>query len=197
MFKASAIIEAIASNLDTDLTPAQMADLVLQFKGMKGSDIDSSNAPGGSKYMDGISWVVLDQVKFDEMLARMRKGLPLNPSEASGAPGSSAATSTVNPSGFQVTVRNGAGVSGLGKQCADFLVKKGFKVSDTGNMTQYVYGRTLIVYQKGFEAQANFTRETLGFGDVIPAAGMYAFSTQVMVVIGKDWKDPATQSVRR
>jgi hypothetical protein len=76
-------------------------------------------------------------------------------------------------------------------------VKKGFKVSETGNMTQYVYGRTLIVYKKGFEAQANFTRETLGFGDVIPAAGMYAFETQVMVVIGKDWKDPATQSARR
>jgi hypothetical protein len=26
---------------------------------------------------------------------------------------------------------------------------------------------------------------------------MYAFDTQVMVVIGKDWKDPATQSARR
>jgi LCP family protein required for cell wall assembly len=197
MFKASAIIEAIASNLDTDLTPAQMADLVLQFKGMKSSDIDSANAPGGPKYMDGVSWVVLDQVKFEAMLGRMKKGQPLVPSKAAGASGSSTATSTVKPGDFQVTVRNGAGVSGLGKQCSDFLVKKGFKVSETGNMTQYVYGRTLIVYKKGFEAQANFTRETLGFGDVIPAAGMYAFDTQVMVVIGKDWKDPATQSARR
>jgi LCP family protein required for cell wall assembly len=197
MFKASAIIEAIADNLDTDLTPAQMADLVLQFKGMKSSEIDSANAPGGSKYMDGISWVVLDQVKLDVMLGRMKKGQPLIATKAEGTPASSTESSTVKPGDFQITVRNGAGVSGLGKQCADFLGKKGFKVSETSNMTQYVYGRTLIVYKKGFEAQANFTRETLGFGDVIPAAGMYAFDTQVMVVIGKDWKDPATQSVRR
>jgi LCP family protein required for cell wall assembly len=197
MFKASSIINAIASNLDTDLTPAQMADLVLQFKGMKSSEIDSANAPGGSKYMDGIAWVVLDKVKFDAMLGRMRKGLPLDPTQAKTASGSAAATSTVNPADFKTTVRNGAGVSGLGKQCSDFLVSKGFKVSETGNMTQYVYGRTLIVYQKGYEAQANFTRETLGFGDVIPAAGMYAFDTQVLVVIGKDWKDPATTPVRR
>jgi len=197
MFKASSIINAIASNLDTDLTPAQMADLVLQFKGMKSSEIDSANAPGGAKYMDGISWVVLDQVKFDAMLARMKKGQPLDPTKTTGTKGSTTATSTVKPADFKTTVRNGAGVSGLGKQCSDFLIKKGFTVSETSNMTQYVYGRTLIVYQKGYEAQANFTRETLGFGDVIPAAGMYAFDTQVMVVIGKDWKDPATSSVRR
>ena len=197
MFKASSIINAIASNLDTDLTPAQMADLVLQFKGMKSSEIDSANAPGGAKYMDGISWVVLDEVKFDAMLGRLKKGLPLDPAKTTTAKGSTTATSTVKPADFKTTVRNGAGVSGLGKQCSGFLVKKGFKVSETSNMTQYVYGRTLIVYQKGFEAQANFTRETLGFGDVIPAAGMYAFDTQIMVVIGKDWTDPAAQSARR
>ncbi|HEY5516648.1 MAG TPA: LCP family protein [Coriobacteriia bacterium] len=197
MFKASSIINAIASNLDTDLTPTQMADLVLQFKGMKSSEIDSANAPGGAKYMDGIAWVVLDQVKFDAMLGRMKKGEPLDPTKTTTTSGAATATSTVKPADFKTTVRNGAGVSGLGKQCSGFLVKQGFKVSETSNMTQYVYGRTLIVYQKGFEAQANFTRETLGFGDVIPAAGMYAFDTQVMVVIGKDWTDPAAQSARR
>jgi hypothetical protein len=50
------------------------------------------------------------------------------------------------------------------------------------------------VYQKGHETEANFTRETLGFGDVIPSAGMYDFHTDVMVVIGKDWRNPTTGS---
>ena len=195
VFKASAIIDAVASNLDTDLTPSQMADLVLQFKGMKSENVDTANAPGGSKYMDGISWVVIDEPKFEVMISQMKKGLPLEPGKAKDGK-SKEATVTVKPAEFKVTVRNGAGVSGLGKQCSDFLVKKGFKVTETGNMTQYVYGRTLIVYQKGFEAQANFTRETLGFGDVVPSAGMYAFDTQVMVVIGKDWTDPAASARR-
>lgn len=197
VFKASSIVDAIASNLDTDMTPGQMADLVLQFKGMKSSDIDSANAPGGPKYVDGISYVVLDEVKLTAMLDRMKQGLPLDPSKAAGAAGSTTPATTVKPGDFQLTIRNGAGVSGLGKQCSDFLVPKGFKIAETGNMTQFVYGRTLIVYQKGSEARANFVRETLGLGDVIPAAGMYAFKTPVMVVIGKDWKDPAAQTVRR
>lgn len=196
VFNATSIINAVASNLDTDMTPAQMADLVMQFKGMKSSAIDSANAPGAAKYVNGISYVVLDTTKFPEMITRMKKGEPLDPA-AAGPAGSSAETSTVKPGDFQITVRNGAGVSGLGKQCSDFLISKGFKVSDTGNMTQYVYGRTLVVYQKGHEEQANFTREMLGFGDVIPSAGMYAFKTPVMIVIGKDWRDPAAQTTRR
>lgn len=197
VFKASSIIDAIASNLDTDLTPAQMADLVLQFKGMKSSAIDSANAPGGPSYVDGISYVELDEVKLHVMIDRMKHGLPLDPTKTPGKTATNVAAVTVKPGDFQLTVRNGAGVSGLGKQCSDFLGAKGFKIADTGNMTQYVYGRTLIVFEKDSEARANFVRETLGFGDVIPAAGMYAFNTPVMVVIGKDWKDPAARDARR
>ena len=197
VFKASSIIDAIASNLDTDMTPAQMADLALQFKGMKSSDIDSANAPGAAKYMNGVSYVVLDPTKLSDMIGRMKKGLSLVPGKTTGTGGSTTPTATIKPADVSLTIRNGAGVSGLGKQCSDFFLSKGFKVAETGNMTQYVYGRTLIVYQKDSEARANFVRETLGFGDVIPAAGMYAFNTPVMVVIGKDWKDPAAQDVRR
>jgi hypothetical protein len=199
VFKASAIIDAVASNLDSDLTPAQMADLLLQFKGMKSADLDAATAPGESKYVDALSYVVLDPEKLDAMLERMKKGLPLEPGAVPGSsqPATSTAAATITPGDFQLTIRNGAGVSGLGKECTDFLVSKKFKVSETGNMTQFVYSRTLIVYQKGSEARANLTRETLGFGDVIPSAGMYAFKTPVMVVIGKDWKNPAAKDVRQ
>lgn len=189
IFKASSIINAVASNLDTDMTPAQMADLVLQFKGMKSSDIQSMNAPGAPKYINGTSYVVLDQVKLAQMISRMKQGLSLDPSKGAGGAGLQTGI-TVKAADVPLTVRNGAGVSGLGKQASTFFTSKGFTVSETGNMAQYVYGRTLVVYQKGHEAQANFVRETLGFGDVVASAGMYSFKTNVMVVIGKDWKDP-------
>jgi len=114
----------------------------------------------------------------------------------SGTKGSTTPTATVKPADVKLTIRNGAGVSGLGKQASTFFTGKGFPIGETGNMNQYVYGRTLIVYQKGHEAQANFVRETLGFGDVLPSAGMYTFTTNVMVVIGKDWKNPVTGSVK-
>jgi LCP family protein required for cell wall assembly len=194
VFNASSIINAVASNLDTDFTPAQLADLVLQFKGMKAGGIDSATAPSAPKYIGGISYVILDDLKFHAMIDRMKQGLSLVPQTGAGA--STTPTVTVKPADVKLTIRNGAGVSGLGKQCSDFFLSKGFTVSETGNMAQYVYGRTLIVYQKGNEAQANFVRETLGFGDVLPSAGMYTFKTTVMVVIGKDWKNPATGSVK-
>lgn len=196
VFKAPAIIDAVATHLDTDLTPEQMANLVLAFKGMGADSIESANAPGSPKYIDGEAFVVLDEPKLDAMIARMRKGQPLVPTDP-GDDRSKPATNTVKPSQVPLDIRNGAGVSGLAKQCSDFFIAKGFKISDTGNMNQFVYGRTLIVYQKGKEAQANFVRETLGFGDVIPSAGMYSFKTPVMVVIGKDWKNPNTTGARK
>ncbi|HEY5468413.1 MAG TPA: LCP family protein [Coriobacteriia bacterium] len=187
VFNASQIVDAVASNLDTDMTPLQLADLVLQFKGMKPEDLDSATAPSAPKYINGVSYVILDDANFKAMIDRMKQGLPLDPTKTS-----TATTVTIKPADVKLTVRNGAGVSGLGQQCTDFFTSKGFTVSETGNMNQYVYGRTLIVYQKGYETQANFVRETLGFGDVLPSAGMYTFKTNVMVVIGKDWKNPAT-----
>jgi hypothetical protein len=187
VFNASAIVDAIASNLDTDMTPLQLADLVLQFKGMDPANLEAATAPSAPKYINGVSYVILDDANFKAMIDRMKQGLPLEPNS-----GSTATTVTVKPADVPLTVRNGAGVSGLGKECTDFFTSKGFTVSETGNMNQYVYGRTLIVYQKGDETQANFVRETLGFGDVLPSAGMYTFKTPVMVVIGKDWKNPTT-----
>jgi LCP family protein required for cell wall assembly len=187
VFNASAIVDAVASNLDTDLTPLQLADLVIQFKGMDSANLEAATAPSAPKYVDGVSYVILNDADFKAMIDRMKQGLPLEPKS-----GSTTTTVTVKPADVKLTVRNGAGVSGLGQQCTDFFTSKGFTVSETGNMNQYVYGRTLIVYQKGDEAQANFVRETLGFGDVLPSAGMYTFKTPVMVVIGKDWKNPTT-----
>jgi len=189
VFNASAIVDAVASNLDTDMTPLQLADLVLQFKGMKPGDLDSATAPSAPKYIGGVSYVIPNDPEFKTMIDRMKQGLPLVPGSGSST---TTPTVTVKPADVKLTIRNGAGVSGLGKQCTDFFTSKGFTVTETGNMNQYVYGRTLIVYQKGYETQANFVRETLGFGDVLPSAGMYTFQTPVMVVIGKDWKNPTT-----
>jgi LCP family protein required for cell wall assembly len=194
VFNASKIIDAVSSNLDTDLTPEQLANLVLQFKGMKNGSIDSATAPSAPKYINGVSYVILNMPQFNVMLGRMKQGQSLVPQGSTG--GSTTPTVTVKPAEVKLTVRNGAGVSGLGKQATDFFGSKGFPVGTATNMNQYVYGRTLIVYQKGHEAQANFVRQTLGFGDVLPSAGMYTFPTNVMVVIGKDWKNPLTGSTK-
>lgn len=190
IFKATSIINAVASHLSTDLSPDQLAQLVMEFKGMDSNAIESATAPSAPQYIGGVSYVILDMPGLQTMIARMTRGDALKPS-ASGSSATSA-TPTFKASSIPLTIRNGAGVSGLAKEASDFFKGKGFSIADSGNMSQFVYGRTLVVYQSGKQDQANFVRETLGLGDVIPSAGMYQFKTPVMIVIGKDWRNPTT-----
>jgi polyisoprenyl-teichoic acid--peptidoglycan teichoic acid transferase len=189
VFKAPAIINAVVDHIRTNMSLQQLADLALQLKGMKDGDLEGASAPSAPKYMNGISWVILDDAKFKAMIDRMRRGEPLVPA---GTAPSSAPTATVDPSSVTISIRNGAGVSGLAKQASDYLTKLGFKVVETGNTNQFVYGKTLIVFKTATEAKAGPVLAALGYGSVLPAAGMYSFKGDILLVIGKDWQNPAT-----
>jgi polyisoprenyl-teichoic acid--peptidoglycan teichoic acid transferase len=198
VFRAPAIISAVADHVQTNMPASKMAELVMQFKGMGENDIESATMPGVPDFVDGQSFVVTDDMKWEELLAKFKSGKPIVAKKSSS---SSSTASSGGPKIYAyqvpVSVRNGTGVSGLAKQCSDFLASKGFTIKETGNMNQSVYPKTIIVYSKGNEAKANFVREKLGFGDVIAQAGMYSFKTPVLVIVGKDWKNPATTSTRR
>jgi len=86
-----------------------------------------------------------------------------------------------------VTVRNGAGVSGIASQAAARLQANGFQVPEVGNANQFVYDETLVVYRDDEEA-ARMVAGTLPHGRLVPGRGMYTFSTDVLVVVGKDWR---------
>jgi LCP family protein required for cell wall assembly len=197
VFSAPAIVQAVADNLDTDMTTSELVTLIQQFKGLQDGDIEATTMPGGSAFIEGLSYVVPNEAKFDAMLARMRKGLPLDPQASTSATGTVApGASGLKAKDVTLTVRNGAGVSGLAKLGADVFTKAGFPVSETGNMNQFVYSKSLVVFPKGKEAEAALVRETLGYGDVVPAAGMYVFKTDILVIIGKDWRDPTKLPAR-
>lgn len=195
VFSAPKIIDAVASNMSTNMSLTELANLVLQFKGMKDKDFETATAPSTPQYIGGISYVVIDTAKFDAMLARMDKGQPLELTTQTATGGSTTTTSApaVKPADITLTIRNGAGVSGLAKIAATYFTSKGFHVVTTGNANQYVYGQTLIVYGKSTEAKAGPVADALGYGKVIPSAGMYSFSTDILLVIGKDWKNPSAR----
>lgn len=95
----------------------------------------------------------------------------------------------VDPGSFTITVRNGSGVTGGAGQIADALKDRGFDVTETGNTDTYVYDETLVVYNDdAFEAAAETVVASLGLGRTVPGAGFYTFDTDVLVVLGKDWK---------
>lgn len=191
-FKLPALLNAVAGAVQTDLTLQELAGLARDFKGMPEQNVETITMPGEARMVDSLSYVIPDDIKLAKVLERMKQGLPLS-GDATGTVGLDGTVIQVKPADVTITVRNGAGVSGLAKSAQDRLTSQSFKIAETGNMDQFVYGRTLIVY-KTDNPKAAIVREALGMGDVVASRGMYTFKTDVMVVVGKDW-DPARAGV--
>ena len=105
--------------------------------------------------------------------------------------GADTGTQTVNvdPASFTITVRNGAGITGAASQMADQLRAGGFNVADIGNTDSPVYDETLVIYKDpAFEQAAQSVASALTSGRVVNGGDYYTFDTDVLVVLGADWK---------
>jgi polyisoprenyl-teichoic acid--peptidoglycan teichoic acid transferase len=185
-FKLPGLATAVSKNVQTDLSLSQITGLAMNFKGMDERNLQSVTMPGVSVMINGISFVQADQAGLHEITSKMEKG-ELFVQVAKPAAVTSA---TVKPSDITLTIRNGAGINGLAKIMADKLIKDGYKITATGNMGQYVYGTTSIVYHTDADAaKAIFMQDALGVGNLVPSRGMYSFQGDLMIIIGKDF-DP-------
>jgi len=99
---------------------------------------------------------------------------------------------TQQAAAVRVIVYNGAGVPGIAGEAAQVLIRSGFRVVDTKNADNFDYDTTKIVVRRGSAAQGQDVRRALGVGDVSvePAS---ADVTDVIVIIGKDFKAPADE----
>ena len=96
---------------------------------------------------------------------------------------------SVDSASFSITVNNGGSVEGAAADAASLLEGAGFTVDSVGNANQAVYESTLVVYQKAEnEAKAEAIVATLGTGRAVLDAVNYAFETDILVVVGKDWQ---------
>ena len=86
-------------------------------------------------------------------------------------------------------MRNGAGITGAASQMADQLRAGGFNVADIGNTDSPVYDETLVIYKDpAFEQAAQSVASALTSGRVVNGGDYYTFDTDVLVVLGADWK---------
>jgi LCP family protein required for cell wall assembly len=178
VFRINSLVEATVSNVTTDMTLTELLALANSMKGMSDGALETVTMPGTPQYIGGVSYVVPDEDALAEMIERMEKGLTAiaGPTEVP----------EIDPSDITVDVRNGAGLAGVAGDASSKIEAGGFTLGDVGNANQFVYDRTLIVHDGNVEA-ADLVRESLGMGDVISSRGMYVFSTDVLVVVGKDW----------
>lgn len=95
-------------------------------------------------------------------------------------------TKRVAPGSVSVTVLNGAGREGVAAQAARILRRAGYPVKAVGNANQFVYDKTLVVYD-GKRSNAESVVRDLRLGRIVASRGMYAFDTDVLVIVGSDW----------
>jgi len=99
---------------------------------------------------------------------------------------------TQQAAAVRVVVYNGAGSPGIAGEAAQVLIRAGFRVVDTKNADNFDYATTKIVVRRGSGSQGEDVRRALGVGEISiePAA---ADVTDVIVIIGKDYKVPADE----
>ncbi len=185
LFRVTEITNAAIGATITDMNVGDVLGIVNDFWGMDLADLESATMPGNPKYIGGGSYVVVDEEAFTELLDRFSSGEPLIPVEEVEPP---------DPSDITVTVRNGAGLDGVAAEASEYLAGRGFGMVGIGDMNQYVYDKTLVVYEID-ATSATVVREQLGMGDVVPAKGIYDFSSDVLVIVGKDWRTPVAPGV--
>jgi polyisoprenyl-teichoic acid--peptidoglycan teichoic acid transferase len=158
----------------TDMSMGQIVNLAQALKGMNTENMQTATLPGEWRS----PYVVVDDEMKAYLVSQMLAGGSI---EETSVPEPERA-----PEEISVAVRNGAGISGIAGQAAARLQARGFQVPEVGNANQFVYDDTLVVY-KDDEAAAQLVVSALPTGRVVPSRGMYAFSTDILVVVGKDW----------
>jgi LCP family protein required for cell wall assembly len=175
---ATRIVDAGIENLTTDMTLSELFGAAWMVRGLEDGALEAKTVPGEARYSGGAWYVIVDEAAFDELLTDLSSGEPI---ESGGV-----TVPDYEPSSITVTVRNGSGLNGVASDAADRLTGLGFPVSDVGNMGQFAYDDTLVVYHDD-DAQATFVRESIEFGKVAPSSGLYSFDTDVLVIVGRDW----------
>jgi len=181
------LANAVAEQVMTDMSVVELAGLANQMRGMEGSALQTVTMPGSPERIGNGSFIVADDEAFAVLLEQIRSGQLLIPE-------ADLAASQITPEQVSVSVRNGAGVAGVADNAAGRLRAERYDVVEVGNMNQFVYDETLVVYKGEDEHKAEMVIAALGQGRAVNYRGMYTFDSEVLVVVGRDW-DSGSSSV--
>ena len=184
-------INAVYPYIQTDMSLVEMIKTAVALKDAGSKSLYTATLDGEWKS----PFIYTNEAQKKKLIGDFKAGRSFEPTpaaEASATAGAAkkaaaAAPAAKKPGEIQVTIRNGAGISGLAKQAGLILKAKGFGVGETGNANQNVYKQTLVVY-KTDRAAAELVASALMPGTkVVEGRGMYSYPTEIMVVVGKDW----------
>lgn len=180
------MIDKVSGTLTTDLDSQQAMDLAGAFSGFSASAVDIQTVPGDEAQRDGVTVFQAYSDNWTSLMESINAGAqPQSENEEQAT----AQASSVDHGSFTITVRNGAGITGAAAQMSEQLQADGFNVVDVGNTDSPAYSETLIIYKdSAFEPAAQAVLQSLTNGRVVNGGDYYTFDSDVLVVLGSDWK---------
>lgn len=175
-------MDAFADCFSTDMDLAGAFDVLAALKGVVPESIATGVMPTYASSADGVTYQVPISDEWKAMLERFAAGDAPQQDKQS-------VIESVDPASFSITVNNGGSVEGAAADASSLLENAGFNVVSVGNAAQAVYDNTLVVYQRSEdESKAEALVATLGTGRAVLDSVNYAFDTDILVVVGKDWQ---------
>lgn len=181
VLKIPGMVKDVAQYMSTDMTINEIIDVALALRDMGGSNVQTATVMGEWKS----PYVWPDEDKKEFLVNAMNQGLPFDTTAT--------VETAIDPASVTVAVRNGAGIEGCATAAADILRASGYAVGEVGNANQFVYDETLVIYASDRAAAVQVASE-LPKARIVESRGMYSFTTDVLVVVGKDystWKSSA------
>jgi polyisoprenyl-teichoic acid--peptidoglycan teichoic acid transferase len=175
VLKIPSMAKQFSRNVTTDMGVGQIMSLAQAFKGIDESGLQTATLPGEWRS----PYVVPDEEMKQHLVSQMLAGGDIEISEDS-------ATADLLPADVSVSVRNGGGISGSAAMAAQRLESRGFVITEVGNANQFIYDETLVVYRDNADA-ARLVAQQIGSERLVESRGMYAFDSDILVVIGSDW----------
>lgn len=174
------LLDQLQGAFGTDMGSSDALSLAEGLKGMGADSVTGALVPGYVTQSDGQDVYAVSNSSWSEMMDRVDSGQE---------PAEQTREATTDPGSFTITLKNGGGITGAAASMESTLTSKGFKVSETGNTDTSVYSETLVIYNSS-DAQpaAQTVLNAMGVGRLVQNTGAYSFGTDVLVILGKDWK---------
>jgi LCP family protein required for cell wall assembly len=177
--KAASSLDTIKKDFKTDMKMGELTSLLKEFDSQGDLTVYAECIPGSVTVETDNTYFEVSGSSLSTMMDSVNE---------TGDPNTGVAY-VLDPSTFTIEVRNGAGIEGGASQVQSQLASDGFKVTATGNADNYVYDETLVAYKdEAMIPAAEQVIASLGVGRSVDASIYYEFDTDILVVIGKDWK---------
>ena len=171
----------MAEWVETDWSSSQIMALGDALRPLDTATVHMGLVPGRLVDRDGQARYVVSDAEWEAMMEAVRAG---------GSPAEpDAEVAALDRASVTVEIRNGGGVAGAAAKMGELLGADGYQVTGVGNANDGgVYTETLVIYKDpAYEAAAKAIVSDVGAGRVVNGGDFYAFSDNVLVMVGQDW----------